>query len=98
MIARPKLPDPFAKELERDEKWLCQERQPTPVDGEIEALDAQSLVVAVDDVHFAGAGKQPVCYDRRRAGGDVDAIALEKIGLVFVDAAIQPVAEVPPLC
>ena len=58
-MATPKLPTLVVDPVDRQEHRLGDEVEPAPVDQQLEAVELQRVVVAVDDRDFLGAGEQP---------------------------------------
>ena len=80
-MAMPKLPTWLVEPVDRQEHRLGDEIEPAPVDQQVEAVEAELLVVAVDDRDFLGAGEQPRLGRAGRARRDGLRVA-EIVGLI----------------
>ena len=78
--------DAVVDPVHRDEHRLGDEVEPAPVDQQLEAVEAELLLVAVDHRDFLGAGEQPRVVRRRAAGRDGLRVA-EIVGLIASSAS-----------
>ena len=68
--------------VDQAEHRLGDEIEPAPVDQQLEAVDAERVLVAVDDRYLLGAGEQPVLLSRRCRRRRTVIGCLAEIGLV----------------
>ena len=86
------IADPLLQVVDQPEHRLGDEVEPTPVDHQVEALDAR-IAVAVDGVDDLGAGEEPALVGGRLAGRHDKRVLAQIVSLEHVVARLMGVAE-----
>ena len=70
--------------FQKPEQGLGEEIEPTPVDHEIEMIQLQRVMIAIDDLHHLGTCKQPLHRSHTATRGDAGGFLRNEIRLIAV--------------